>query len=216
MKGRRKVTYQDILKVITGIITSIGGVSLVIIGLSSWLGKIWANRILEKDRLNYNEKLEKIKSEYLTDLEEKKGEIDKAKTLFSRYSEHQFSLYTELYRSLYDLKIAADKLWEIADYNKLRDFSKQLNNTITTVEKSILLIEDDHYSQLTELLDAFANYKIGKTDLIKFRNLNAHNQPVNTQEILTVIENNRITKEAYTLFIQEIGRLFKRQIKLGG
>lgn len=210
------MTFEDIFKVITAVLTSIGGASLIILSFSSWLGKVWANRILEKDRLNYNKTLEEIKSGYSQDLEEKKAEIDKSKSLYFRYSEHQFSLYTELYRSLYDLKTAADKLWEIADFNKLKDFSKQLNNTIPIVEKSILLIEDEHYLRLTGLLDAFANYRIGKTELIKFRNMTAHNQFVDADDILQVINSNKINKVRYTELILEIGMLFKRQIRNGG
>jgi hypothetical protein len=209
------MTFEDVFKIITAVLTSIGGASILLFGLSSWLGKVWANRILEKDRLNYNRTFEAIKSGYSQDLEEKKAELEKSKSLYFRYSEHQFNLYTELYRSLYDLKIAADTLWEIADFIKLKNFSKQLNNTITIVEKSILLIEDEHYTRLTGLLDAFANYRIGKTELIKFRNMNAHTQRVETEDILQVIDSNRIIKERYTEFIQEIGMLFKRQIRNG-
>ncbi|MGG1638734.1 hypothetical protein [Paenibacillus sp. NRS-1760] len=210
------MTFQEVLNTITAVITSIGGASLVIVGISSWLGKVWANRILEKDRLRYTKTLEEIRLGYSKDLEEKKAELEKSNTLFFRYSEHQFNLYTDLYRSLYDLKVAADYLWEIAEFNRLRDFSEQLNNTMTIVNKSILLIEDDHYIQLTSLLEEFANYKIGKTELIKFRNMNMHNRPMQTEEISIVINNNQIIKTRYTELIQEIGKQFKRQMKLGG
>lgn len=210
------MTFDDILKIAVTIVTSIGGAGAIILGLSNWLGNIWANRIHEKDRQKYQQELEALKASYTKDLEETKTKLENTKTLFNRYTEHQFILYTDLYRSLYDLKIAADRLWESAEYNTLRDFSQQLNTTINTVEKSVLLIEDRHYEQLSRLLDTFANYKVGKTELIQLRNRIQHNSAVNRVDIELVINNNNIQKEDYTVLIKEIGRLFKSQIKLGG
>ena len=45
------------------IITSLGGGSAIVFGLSTFLGKVWAGRILEKDKLQYQSEMESIKSE---------------------------------------------------------------------------------------------------------------------------------------------------------
>jgi len=209
------MTYEDVFKIVFAAFTSIGGASVVIIGISSWLGKVWANKILEKDKNTYTLTLEEIKVKYQKELEVHRNELDKAKTLFARYSEHQFNLYNELYSSLYDLKISADNLWELAEFNRLKLFSKQLMQTKKIIEKNILLIEDGHYEQLINLLDQFAKFKFGKTELIKTLDMHEHDIPFDHDAIQRVTENNQTIKENYNELIKEIGRKFKTQIKLG-
>lgn len=48
---------DNILKLAGGIIGAVGSASVIIIGLSSWLGKIWANRIYEIERKQHEEDL---------------------------------------------------------------------------------------------------------------------------------------------------------------
>lgn len=52
----------DIIKIGTSILTSLGGASLIILAFSSWLGKIWANRILEAEKNKFSAELEIIKT----------------------------------------------------------------------------------------------------------------------------------------------------------
>lgn len=209
------MTFKDAISIIGTTFLAVGGAGGIILGISSWLGKLWAIRIQEKDRQKYQKELEELKANYINDLEEKKAELEKNKILFNRYTENQFALYTDLYGSLYDLKIVADRLWERAEYNALKEFSEQLNKTIITLEKSVLLIEDKHYEQLSELFDRFANYRIGKTELINLRNKPGNNFIVHNEDIRQVIRNNSIYKEEYTSLIKEIGVLFKKQISWG-
>ena len=57
------MTVEDVVKIAISVVASLGGGSVIIWAFSSWLGKIWANRILEKDRLRYQKELEAIKAE---------------------------------------------------------------------------------------------------------------------------------------------------------
>lgn len=45
------------------VIASIGGGGLIVLGMSTWLGKVWASRILESDRRRFSEELERIRGE---------------------------------------------------------------------------------------------------------------------------------------------------------
>ena len=56
------MTWADTFQVVTAALGAVGGTAIVILGLSSWLGKVWANRILEKDRSEYSQELELLKS----------------------------------------------------------------------------------------------------------------------------------------------------------
>ena len=54
---------QEILNVISLIIVSVGGTGVVILGISSFIGKIWINKFTEKYRVKYDKELENYKSE---------------------------------------------------------------------------------------------------------------------------------------------------------
>lgn len=198
------------------IIISLGGTSVIIIALAKWFGDRLANKLLEKDKAKYQEELETIKTKFQTELEIKKNDLEKSKSLFLRYSEHQFTLYNELWKSLCDLRHIGEELWERAEIQKVKDFSKQLKLTKLTVEKSALLIEDKHYKDLIQILDNFGKFEFGKLTLISLRNRQAHelaDYGVNNIEIQRVIDQNRQTKQQYVSMVDELSITFKKQIK---
>lgn len=198
------------------IIISLGGTGAIIIGLAKWFGDKLANKIFEKDKAKYQTELETLKTKYQTELEIKRTELEKSKALFLRYSEYQFSLYNDLWKSLCDLKHVGEELWERAEIQKVKDFSKQLKMTKLTVEKSALLIEDKHYVDLLKILDKFGKFEFGKMTLISLRNKQAHeleNYGVNEVEIRRVINENRQAKQDYTRLVDDLAIMFKKQIK---
>lgn len=198
------------------IIISLGGTSVVIIALAKWFGDRLANKLLEKDKAKYQEELETIKTKFQTELEIKKSDLEKSKSLFLRYSEHQFTLYNELWKSLCDLRHIGEELWERAEIQRVKDFSKQLKLTKLTVEKSALLIEDKHYKDLIQLIDNFGKFEFGKLTLISLRNRQAHelaDYGVNNIEIQRVIDQNRQAKQQYVTMVDELSITFKKQIK---
>ena len=44
------MTFSEIAETAASVIVSLGGGGLIVFGLSSYLGKVWANRVLEKQR----------------------------------------------------------------------------------------------------------------------------------------------------------------------
>jgi hypothetical protein len=57
------ITVDQVFTICISIVTGLGGGAVLIWALSSWLGKVWANRLLEKDRLRYNRELEVVRNE---------------------------------------------------------------------------------------------------------------------------------------------------------
>lgn len=55
--------WEAVFKFITASIVSIGAGGAIIFALSSWLGKVWANRILNEERYKLWSELEKTKRE---------------------------------------------------------------------------------------------------------------------------------------------------------
>ncbi len=115
------------------ILTAIGGTAVVIVGLSNWLGKVWATRIASEESQKFQLEFDAIKRE-------KDHLFDTLKTASFRYSDSQFGLYNELWRSLVDLKSSGDSLWEQVSSKKVKEFAGQVKETSDAIERSALLI----------------------------------------------------------------------------
>lgn len=189
---------SEIITIVLGIVTSIGGVGAIIIAVANYLSKILADRYIEKVKSNFEQKLELYKNQL---------EINKSITL--RYSNSQFEEYSKLWATLYDLKIVADNLWTEASEKNLLGFTSQLKKTKSQIQKAGLFIEDDDYSSLMKILKYFAQYEIGKQTLIQFKRGNYPGQGA----IDRLIANNRDKKSKYEELILKIKADLRRQIK---
>lgn len=76
----------------------------VVLALSSWLGKVWAGRILEKDKANYQQQIEKIRSDYRQEVEEKlqrlRDQIERGQFIHRLQFETEFNMYLALWKPL--------------------------------------------------------------------------------------------------------------------
>lgn len=162
----------------------------------------------------HQKEIEIIRNGYQRDLEIHKLKLEKSKAMFLRFSEHQFKQYNELWSSLFDLKIAADKLWDSATKTNMKVFITQLNKANQMLGRSILLLEDEHYRKLMDLMDKFLSYQIGKEKLITLRNMAVSNNfRVDQWEIENLIRNNEMLLEEYSYLLVEIGHTLRMQIK---
>ena len=57
------MAWEDAFKIIAAMIASIGAGGAIVLALSTWLGKLWAQRILESERHQLASQLEKTKRE---------------------------------------------------------------------------------------------------------------------------------------------------------
>lgn len=55
--------WEAVLKLITAALASVGAGGAIVFGLSSWIGKVWANRILANEKHKLGTELEKTKRE---------------------------------------------------------------------------------------------------------------------------------------------------------
>lgn len=192
----------EIFKISGAIITSIGGASIIIFALSSWLGKIWASRILEKDRLQYASELESIKNQLHIDAQ-------RQQTVFSMYFEAQFRIYNDLWVSLSALQNEVDKLWGCANSRNLKSFVSSLAEAKTKIRNSALLISKNHYQEIMEVIYNLENYQIGKEKLINARRSTENITDSNIQEIIV---QNRENKDKIAKFVNHMLEEMRTQI----
>lgn len=55
------MTWTDVFRLSTTIILSIGSGGAIVMAMGGWLGKVWASRILERERAGYAQELEERK-----------------------------------------------------------------------------------------------------------------------------------------------------------
>lgn len=63
------MTYGDVIKVVATTLGSIASGGVVVLALAGWLGRVWANRIMENDRANHARLLEQMKADAARSLE---------------------------------------------------------------------------------------------------------------------------------------------------
>ena len=209
---------KDVWEITSAIILSFGGSSVILIGLSTWLGKVWANRLLEKDRLKYNSELETTKAKYEKQLETYKLQLEKSKSLFFRYSEHQFTLYNELWRLLYKLKLLVNELWDQANFKNLRAFALHFEKTIDSVEKHSLLIEDKHHDKLNAIFNTLNKFKVNKETIVKLKDIKEEDikPDHNSATIPRYVAQNNESKKQFEALLKILERDFKKQIRVTG
>jgi nitrogen fixation/metabolism regulation signal transduction histidine kinase len=204
--------FKDYLELIGALVVSIGGASVVVVGLSKWFGDFMSKRLLDSYNNQHKTDLEGIKSKYQQELASTKTDLDKAKSLYMRYTEKQFDLYNDLWRVLLYTKRQADSLWKSADAEKIPSFIEQVELTKNAVDDNMLLIEEEHFNKLDSLIRQFEQFRIGKERLIDLRKDIRPHVPTQMQATAT-LEANREWKEKYDDLILEIGKSFRTQIK---
>lgn len=206
----------EYVKLVTAFIVSIGGSSVVIIGLSKWFGGFLSTRLLDSYNNKHENELEELKKNYSSELEKTKNELEKAKSQFLRYSEKQFELYNDLWKVLLYTKRQADILWEKADPSQIPSFSEQIRLTRNAINDNLLLIEEEHYNKLILLIEQFEQFQFGKLKLIDIKAQIEERetlQRITKEEAQSTIDTNRETKEKYDILIMDIGNSFRNQIK---
>lgn len=157
-------------------ISAIGSTALI--GFVAWLSRSWIKeRLKNAIEHEYNLKLESHKNELkqkadrlLLELKNQADiEFEKYKVRIGPYSEKQFERYNELWVKMVDLKYGMNELWDHAGQDALERFSRDLRELVNTLEKGALLIEPNHYKELMDSMNVFAQYQFGKQTLIDLR-----------------------------------------------
>jgi len=169
--------------------------------ISSYVGRVWAER--------YNET---VKKDYQKEIESFKNDLALIKENNSRYTSKQFELYTTLYHSLSDLKEKADELWDSANLNNYKKFSLQLKKTKNEVEKSYLFLEDHHYNKFNEIFIQFTKFQIGKKRLTMMSDEEL--KKIDITDLYDLIDYNRTRKDEYDNLIKEIRIAFRDQLRV--
>jgi hypothetical protein len=100
------MTVEQVVTVAVSAIIGLGGGAAIIWVLSSWLGRVWAARILEKDRLRYQKELEAVRTEL--------GRVSQEYLIkFSRLHAQRADIIKELHEKLVSTQTAMGSILNI-------------------------------------------------------------------------------------------------------
>jgi len=107
------MTVYDILKISGLIITSFGGGAVIVIGLASWLGNLWAKRILQGEQAKIDLKIESIRHEFGITKSSYEHHLDLIldyyASFYSHYRHCQRTAHADAHRQLPDGEIKYTK-----------------------------------------------------------------------------------------------------------
>lgn len=180
------------------ILGTVGGIGVLSFGLWKLLGGMLRDSVGEMVRGQVEMKLE----DYRQRLENNRVSAD-------RYADSQFDVYRRVWKELKALDRVGDDLWENASEQNVERFAERLRQTSQLIEEEAILFEEEEFNELTRLLDAFSNYRVGKKRLVEVRR---EDRDGGIGEIQAQIQNNREHKERYEDLLDEIRQSFKERL----
>jgi len=106
---------ENLEEMIKTILLSMGGAGVVIVGLSSYLGKIWANRLMDKERAALAKDLELYKQELNIELQKFRNRSDKASYVSKALYDKEFEIYLTMWDHLVELSYKTYELFVLFD-----------------------------------------------------------------------------------------------------
>lgn len=109
------MTWEDALRVIGSSLFSVLSAGAIIMGLASWLGKIWAERILRKESHDLQEKLNEAQHRLDISLRASERELDLIKEMYASVRNDKVAIY----RGVVDLIAALLAKLDAHEMNRL-------------------------------------------------------------------------------------------------
>lgn len=104
------MTIAEVWKVVEAVLLSLGGGSAIVLGFSNWLGKVWANRLMEKERAAHAAELERLRSSLEKSSRFLQGEIEKTIFVSKTHFETEFKALADIWSHIARVRTAMARL----------------------------------------------------------------------------------------------------------
>ncbi len=154
----------DAWSVALAVLASLGGGGVIVLMLSSWLGKVWANRILEKDRAKFATEIERLKGDLERQHRLLQGEIEKTIFVTRVHFETEFRALAEIWRHAARVRATMSNLRPSFDWlgpnetkqerlsQRLKDFDGALGGLVDSVDQQSPFYPEEIYAALEKLI----------------------------------------------------------------
>lgn len=174
---------------------TVGGVIVIVFfGLSSWLGKVWANRILQKDRTKYQTQVETL-------IENLRTQARKKLYVHQLQFEKEFEIYKELWGQLIRLVPWVRSFDELLEPKLITQRIQELPNIIKGISQTVYTNQPFYHPEIFEACESILN-SMPKIDTLNEK-ISKLTQYSFTEESADVFE------KRYDDLLQEIASVFK-------
>lgn len=94
---------EEYLGISALILGSLGGAGFIVIGLSSWLGRVWSTRLMDNERHKYEQDLEALRSNLRAENDQQLASISNDYEIFKQTHLREHNDKLEIYRSCLDI-----------------------------------------------------------------------------------------------------------------
>lgn len=154
----------EIFKLIGAVLFSLGGGGAIVFALSSWLGKVWANRILEKEKKEHQLEIEDYKSKLVLELNKINSLNEKALHITKVQYDKEFEIYQDIWEKLFDCIIATLNLYPAFEDvptdegerqtwidKKYNNYCVKYNLYSRTIDRYVPFYEEDFYLSFVDV-----------------------------------------------------------------
>lgn len=191
--GRQMTISENVYQ----ILIAGGGAAIVCGGIIISLWKLSTAALLEK--LKHSQ----------TELERLKDELSRSALRASRYGGAQFGAYQEIWDTLCDLRLAADRLWDRATPRNVEEFGRHFQAVRRVVYGREVLIEEPHLATLRRLVDAFREFYDGKEGLLELR----RQVPPNQEAIVRLIDRNGQVRKSFAATLEALSTNLRAHLR---
>lgn len=151
---------QEIGSIAAIIITSLGGGAAIVLGFSSWLGKVWAARLMAKEKAEHTRELEALRNQLTQDTESYKIRLKKSEFLFEKQFEATSEFITLIWACAPEIH-RPDMDWHDACDDIARNFTKLEKSLFSFLSKHAAVLDDETENQINEAISLAAFHKFG-------------------------------------------------------
>jgi hypothetical protein len=143
-----KMSSKTIIEIILSVIGSFATAGAIVMASASWLGKVWATRILEKEKNRFANEMFKLQSKADIELEALKKRFETNIISFNLGFQKEFEIYNNLWKAVVELRnqTVAVSLLSDSMENENDKISKTLKNEAVdkyfeAIKKVLLIYE---------------------------------------------------------------------------
>jgi hypothetical protein len=104
------LSFQDALRIVGATILSVGGGGAVVMAMSSWLGKVWAQRLMQRDVAKHAADLEALKGKLEGMNKKVQAELDKTVYVHRLQFETEFKALSDIWNKVSSVRAAFAQL----------------------------------------------------------------------------------------------------------
>ena len=159
------MSFEEVLKICVTVLVSLGGGGGIVFCLSSWLGKVWADRMMVAEKARHDQAIEALKAELQSKVDQN-----------SQAYRYKLELYREAAAPIIDLLIEFQANPQIA-HGQLINFERRRLNTTAHLgmfaSDEVFNAYNDVYDYLLDALEGRRPYSFLEFRIIALRFLSA-------------------------------------------